>query len=272
MENFQLQLFLKILGIGSASGILYLNQSLFIISDNSTYLYEYKIENDTLQKHTLVENPQENIPKKEKLDFEVLAQKNNKLHILGSGSKEKRNKKIKYNIENQKVKSKDISKLYQKCIKKANINEEDLNIEGCVIHQHITLFFQRGNGAQGKNGIFIIENKRKVKDFVSIKLPKIQNIEATFTDAILVDDKIYFLAAVENSNSTYNDGEILGTFLGILDFKKLELEKTILISEKNKFEGIAFYQQSNSELEFLVCEDADNEVLESLIYKIVLKK
>ncbi len=270
MENFQLQVFLKIMGIGSASGLLFQNQSLFIISDNSTYLYEYQLKNNSLQKHPLVDNPQENIIKKEKLDFEVLAHKKNKLHIFGSGSKKNRNKILKFNLENQKTKSKDASKLYEKFIKKAAINEDELNIEGCVFHENYTYFFQRGNGSQAKNGIFVVKNKKKVKLFQNIELPLVQNIEASFTDAVLVGDKIYFLAAVENSNSTYNDGEILGTFLGIIAIENLVLEKTILISNHQKFEGITLFNQSNDALEFLLCEDADSTVLESQIYKLTV--
>ena len=69
MEKFQLALLLKIAGIGSASGLLYQDNKLYIISDNSNYLYEYKISEETLNKIALTENPQENIPKKEKPDF-----------------------------------------------------------------------------------------------------------------------------------------------------------------------------------------------------------
>ena len=69
MEKFQLSVLFKIIGIGSASGILYHNDLLYVISDNSTYLYEYNIPNEKLNKIPLVEYPQENIPKKDKPDL-----------------------------------------------------------------------------------------------------------------------------------------------------------------------------------------------------------
>ena len=50
MENFQLSLFLKIIGIGSASGLVYQNDTLYVISDSSSYLYEYKIPEEKLNK------------------------------------------------------------------------------------------------------------------------------------------------------------------------------------------------------------------------------
>ena len=60
MEQLQLQLFLQIIGIGSASGLLFKDNSLFLISDNSTYLYEYNLDSNELNKIALVEKPEEN--------------------------------------------------------------------------------------------------------------------------------------------------------------------------------------------------------------------
>ena len=69
MENFQLSLLFNIIGIGSASGLVYLDDKLYIISDSSSYLYEYHISDSKLNKIALVENPQENIAKKDKPDY-----------------------------------------------------------------------------------------------------------------------------------------------------------------------------------------------------------
>ena len=50
------------------------------------------------------------------------------------------------------------------------------------------------NGATAKNGIIIINDNIKCHtELVEVRLPKIKHVEATFTDAILVDNKIYFL-------------------------------------------------------------------------------
>jgi len=70
MKKFQLDLFAKIIGISSASGLIYKNNSLYIISDNSNYLYEYVISTADLQKHLLFENADvnENVPKNIKPD------------------------------------------------------------------------------------------------------------------------------------------------------------------------------------------------------------
>ena len=85
MKNFQLNEFLHIKGIGSASGLIYYQNVLFIISDNSTFLYQYIIDKKLVLKFPLVDNPQENIPKKDKLDLEALTHFGNQLFIFGSG-------------------------------------------------------------------------------------------------------------------------------------------------------------------------------------------
>ena len=86
MENFQLQLLLKIVGLGSASGLLYSNTILLAIGDYSSFLYEYNFTNKQLVKHPILENASENIIKKLKPDFEAITQFENNIYIFGSGS------------------------------------------------------------------------------------------------------------------------------------------------------------------------------------------
>ena len=82
MELFTLELLHKITGIGSASGLVYKDNSLFIISDNSSFLYKFCLQEKELTKIPLLANAQENIPKKDKFDFESLTLKGNELHLL----------------------------------------------------------------------------------------------------------------------------------------------------------------------------------------------
>ena len=114
MHQFTLEILFKIIGIGSASGLLLNNDSLFIISDNSTFLYEYSIAKKEYTKIKLLENSQENIPKKQKLDFESITQKGKELYIFGSGAKPKRERQLIYHLKNQKTEEKDLTLFYQK--------------------------------------------------------------------------------------------------------------------------------------------------------------
>jgi hypothetical protein len=274
MEKFQLSVLFKIIGIGSASGLVYHENKLYIISDNSTFLYEYKILNKRLDKIALVENPQDNIIKKEKPDFESITLKGNNLVLLASGSTDKRNKLFKYNINSKKIKEKSFEEFYRKLKSELEIKEDELNIEGLIITDKKILLFQRGNGGNSKNGIIYADDELdnpKFK-FIPFELPNIKNVETTFTDAILVEDKIYFLAAAEDTSSTYDDGEVLGSIVGSIDFKTMKLESTILISDKHKFEGLTVYKKTATQLELLLCEDTDTEVLVTDIYSLIIKR
>ena len=275
MEQFTTELFQTIIGIGSASGLVYKDNVLFIISDNSSFLYEYQVEENQLSKIKLFEDAQENIPKKNKFDFESLALKGNKLHLLGSGSTSKREKRITYNLVTAAIAEKDLSKLYKNLKQNCSIADDELNIEGALFVNEKWLLFQRGNGANSKNGIFKLNNKlnkNSTTEYIPVQLPKIKHIETTFTDAILVDDKIYFLATAEDCNSTYDDGEILGSIIGRIDSITFEIEFTQKISDNHKFEGLTLYKKTENEIQFLICEDNDTHILETNIFKLTFNK
>ena len=273
MENFKIKSEFNIAGISCASGLVYRGNSLFIISDNSSFLYEYHLLEKELTIIKLYVDSQENIPKKDKYDFESIALKGNKLHLFGSGSTSKREKGITYNLKTKTIEEKDLSKLYKNIKQTNSISDEDLNIEGALFHNEKWHLFQRGNGANSRNGIAVLNDNfddNGTIDFIPIQLPKIKHVETSFTDAILVEDKIYFLATAEDTSSTYYDGEILGSIIGGMNSKTFEIEFTKKITDTNKFEGLTLYSKTNDNIEFLLCEDNDSEVLESTIYKLVL--
>lgn len=275
MEKFQLTVLFKIIGIGSASGLVYQDNSIYIISDNSTYLYEYNIQEEKLNKIALTENPRENIAKADKPDFESIALYKDHLSIFGSGSTENRNMIAMYHLKNKKTAVKSMVPVYSQIKLQNNFKDNELNIEGFVNAGKFTYYFQRGNGQNGKNGVFYTERKDEMKipdfKFIAFDLPKIKNVAATFTDAVIVDDKIYFLASAEDTNSTYEDGEVLGSLIGTIDLKTMKLESTLQISDKNKFEGLTLYQKTANQIEFLLCEDTDSDIMETNIYKLVIR-
>jgi len=273
MNKTKLENHLKIIGVGSASGLFLIDNSLYIIADNSTFLYKYSLPKKELTKIPVLANAEENIPKKDKLDFESIAIKGNKLHLLGSGSTANRQKKFTYNLETAQVSEKDLSILYQNLKETAAISDEELNIEGALFCAENWLLFQRGNGVNSRNGIFTINSLKTPADveFKKVSLPKIQHIETSFTDAVLVEDKIYFLATAENTTSTYDDGEILGSIIGRMNQDTFEIEWTQKISDSQKFEGLTLFHKSETEIQFLICVDNDTEVLETTIYKLSIR-
>ena len=273
MENFKLTNFFTIKGISAASGLVYSQNVLFVISDSSSFLYQYDIDKKLLLKFPLVKEAKENIEKAKKLDLESITQHGNQLIMLGSGSTQKHNTMFSLDLGSDTLQTQDLTALYQNLKTVGSFSDDQLNIEGAIYAHQTMLLFQRGNSKNSRNGIFIIPNNQEDGiRFVPISLPTLDDIETTFTDAILVNDKIYFLACAENTESTYEDGEVLGTILGVMHAPTFEIIDVQLLSEHQKFEGITLYKESENEIEFLLCEDNDTETLETTIYQLTLKK
>jgi hypothetical protein len=274
--NKELQMYAKIKGIGSASGLFLKGNLLYLIGDNSAYLYEYNTKSKTLNKIELLKGLKiaQNIQKVEKPDFEVLCHFKNTLYVLGSGSTPKRNLMITYHLDTKKIVQHDLSSFYAKVKSSCKIDDDNLNIEGAIFDGVNWFLFNRGNGNAKKNGVVKIYGSDLTKatriEFTSIVLLKTDQKLISFTDAILYKNQIYFIAAAEDTTSTYHDGEILGSYIGSLNAATLSLSFIKQISSNQKFEGISFFKENTPNLEFLVCEDRDTEILETVIYKLVI--
>ncbi|MHA3788059.1 DUF6929 family protein [Flavobacterium hauense] len=281
MQKFQLELFLHIIGIGSASGLLLNGTNLYLVSDNSHILYDYNLTDKKLDKINIApqgyNGPLENVPKKEKADYEALTSIGEELYLFGSGSTAKRNTILHVDAQSKKVHPPiDATELYLAMQDFGEINPDNFNIEAVANDGSNWYVFNRGNGPKGQNGVFTMTGdiNETAFQFVynEVKLPKINGAPSSFTDAIFVDDKLYFLAAAEKTTSTYKDGEVAGTLIGRMDPESMEVEFTEVISTKNKFEGITLFKKNGNKLEFLLCEDTDSDAAESDIYKLTLEK
>lgn len=277
MNSFTLELLFHIIGIGSASGLFLKENSLYIIGDNSSYFYEYEIKSSGLKRYALSEYPTENIEKKLKPDFEALSYYQNSFYLFGSGSTKNRNKMIQLNADTkERVSSLDLSPLYKRMQMLADLNTENFNIEGVIHTGDAWYFFNRGNGNSGKNIVFTLHdkllNQKSEITYTELKLPEIKGIRTGFTDAIQVGNQFYFLAAAEDTNSTYNDGELLGSIIGCIDIKNMEITFTQKISDRHKFEGLTLSDNRENELSFYLCEDNDSDQLQAAIYLLKLKR
>lgn len=276
MHKSDVAVFAKVKGVGSASGLFFAQDLLYIIGDNSGYLYAYHIADQKLDRIQLLlgQSLLENIPKKDKPDFEVLCHHDGVLYILGSGSETNRNLMIEYHLQTKEIVRHDLSALYHNIKQTTLIDDANLNIEGAIFTGEEWFLFNRGNGNAAKNGIIKVVGEHLLKagkiEFFPIVLQKTNHVVASFTDAILHQGQIYFIAAAEDTTSTFNDGEILGSYIGSIDAKTLRLNYTKKIAEHQKFEGISFFKQDASGIEFLLCEDRDTEKLETIIYSLTI--
>lgn len=276
MKRFSLELLYHIVGIGSASGIFYKADTVFIVSDSGGYLYTYDTKTRQLDQTALIEGDVlENIPKRIKPDFEAIAECEGKLCIFGSGSTEARNRMVEFDpLKKQVACTLNLTPLYLQMQRESHISADDFNLEGAVYRDQNWYFFQRGNGLSGKNGIFTVQGKldgdRWGVSFREIELPEIGGVPVSFTDAVLVNDSVWFLATAEDTKSTYDDGEVVGSLVGKMDLETMAVAYWEQITDTQKFEGIAFHSQTADGIAFLLCEDNDSNYLESDVFLLVV--
>jgi len=270
MNTLLLKLLFTIQGVGAASGLIYNDGQLYVISDNSNYLYHYSIDQQTLNQTLLIDRSiNVDVPKKKKADLEAMTVSDSTLYIIGSGSSAKRNTLLNYHLGTDKTTTINIRRVYQSLRKTYSIAKEDFNIEGALFVNDELWLFNRGNGPSQQNGIFILSRDTfSPKAFHKVALPSLDNVPLGFTDAIWVDGKVYFTAAAEGGGSSYHDGGIRGTVLGCLNPETMQTEYTEIISKTQKFEGITVFKKTASRVEFLLCEDPDNGSNTSAIYRL----
>lgn len=273
IKDFILEIAFTLIGIGAASGILYHEDSIYVISDDSNYLYRYRISTHTINETLLINdgNTAVQLSKSKKRDFEAITVDGDRFHIYGSGSSDngKRNMHIAVtNNEHPRVEQEDFTFLYRRLQARFSIPVDDFNIEGAIHHHGTVFLFNRGNGPLGANGIFRLSQQDTA--FIPIDLPRLGGVGTGFTDAILLENTIYFLAAAEDNRSVYQDGAIRGTLLGTLSYPDLELQSCIQLSDSHKFEGIALLDDQAGTRSFLLCEDPDNGTLRSTVYKLTI--
>jgi hypothetical protein len=78
-----------------------------------------------------------------------------------------------------------------------------------------------------------------------------KGVRTCFTDAVLVDEKIYFLATAENTAYAYDD-EILGSLIGRIDIETMKIDFTKKLAP-NKFEGLTLFSKNKNQIQFLIC-------------------
>jgi len=218
-------------GIPSASGIVKSADKYYIIGDDSPFLFMLNEEFKTISQIRLIDSTnslKNRLIKSEKPDFETLEMvSENEIVVFGSGSKSpQRNIFVRILLEEPYIIEKfDISNLYSNLNDLPIFMDSELNIEATAFYNnHLFLFNRR------KNLIIRFEYETllayikgeiafpvpEIKQYI---LPQINGVESGFSGATALKDlpKIIFTASVENTDNAYDDGEILGSFIGVID-------------------------------------------------------
>ena len=225
-------------GIPSASGVEAYANRIYVIGDDSPFLYELDTSLKQCQQIRLFPDstePGARIPKARKPDFESMLILEPaavpELFVFGSGSKSperERGFRVPLAGSHRYVPSEfSLSTLYDAFRKHPDITGSGtLNIEGAAATSDHVIFLQRKSGNSRNAAILIaklafagwLEHPNIVPPFsiLSFDLPLLQNVPAGFSGITHATGTPNFLfsASAENTDNAIDDGTILGSLIG----------------------------------------------------------
>ncbi len=250
--------------VSAASGLVLVDGRFHVVADDELSLFSFsksgprKFEKQKLFPGTL---PREKLKRKAlKPDLESLIYVSSLKEIICVPSGSKENRVWGAGVSNQgAVRKLDFSQLYRKL----RMKFRELNIEGAVLVGERVRLFQRGNGKCAENATIDVEWKsgkmfseefslRKIREY---DLGHVKGVPYTFTDAGVSGRSIWFLAVAEDTENPVLDGEILGSFLGRMNFDG-KILSTHPLNVKSKPEGLCI----SGSYFYLVTDDDDRSV------------
>lgn len=267
--------------VPSASGITKTKNGIYIIGDNTPWIYKISTDLEVIEKLPILNDFSDSIiPKNIKPDFEAITEvewgQTKELFIFGSGSKSpQRNILIGIEFgEDTKVNTYDLTEFYNTIKSSTKLDENNLNIEAAAANEKNLFLFNRGENMilKYKLSEFIdyIKNKGAcpIPNYYTIILPRFNGVYAGFSGASFIpnEEKIIFTASLENTNNPIDDGEILGSYIGAIMLKEIKNDyqpDCILISNnkqplKIKVESIEVMSNNDTlGIEILLVTDND---------------
>lgn len=279
--------FVELAEIPSASGVEVVDSEIWMVGDDSPYLFQYDKELNLIEKFKISEADSmvnNRVLKTIKADFESIARKGDSLLILGSGSvKNTRDTLVIFSLNQKNVINKiNIRSIFDK-YKLIGKADTEVNFEGLAISSNKIYFFNRGN-ISDQNDVLIISidqfdsflNKKVISDktIQNFKLPQINDFTSGFSGACLSEDEkyLYFTSSVEATTDVYHDGEVLGSFIGRIELESNEI-KFWPLKENNEFvitklESISIMENTEEFIKFVCTSDNDDGT--SGVYQIKL--
>jgi hypothetical protein len=266
--------------ISAASGLALSSKFLFCIADDLNTLAKFNIEKDLpgeIISLGLPELPADKTQtKKYKPDFEsILKISKDSIILLPSGSGDLRNTAVLFNPD--RIFSFSLKLLFAELSKSI----PELNIEGAIMTGSEIILFQRGNGKNAQNSVITLSAEiflhemdtemsitgKSIKKIQNVYLNTLNNVPLSFTDACLRGDRIYFLAAAENSASTWEDGEFSGAIIGEINTAGHIISRHSL-EIAHKPEGLEYHPEKDI---FLICTDSDDPDIPGMLYSLEAK-
>lgn len=229
-------------GLVSASGMEKKSGNYYVVSDDSPWFYVLDDNYQIIRKYLIHDLSYEGvmrIPGELKPDYEAVVEYkwgSKDLLIFGSGSGPNRKDMVRLDFTSRgyDVNHYTLEHLYNLIMEQGNIPPEKLNIEGAVSwRDHIVLLNRETNQLilitkyAFERFMKYDEDKQARKkidiDFYPFELPIVGGVQARFSDGMKIkgENDMVFTATLERRNEATNDGEILGSYVGIIPLKKI---------------------------------------------------
>lgn len=218
----------------SGSGMVIYNGYAFIISDDAPWLFKIDLSSKEYSSIPLIDADitLSRIKKKHKPDYEALCMlpigKKDHLLAFGSGSRSPtRDSLLIISLEDPTQQKKiSLSGLYESL---RSGNNKTINIEGAVTNAEDIFLMDREHNLIHQFSItdfldFIEDNGTPSPTPRTHSLTFPGEAGARMSGGCLLDNKtMLFCASVENTADAINDGEIYGSFIGLMDIQEMQL-------------------------------------------------
>jgi hypothetical protein len=275
----------KTIDYPSGSALEFYKNSLYVIGDDINCIHCLDENWNEIKQLKLFEYDGVRIPKPEKPDLECATIIGDMLYVVGSGSKSpQRDVAFLINLSDNKIKKISTAAFYS-IFRDRNLIAE-MNIEGFTDCKDKLLFFNRGN-TQQPNQLIITDQKILKKQFpdrfkvMPITIGKLNEINLGISGACYDEksDILLLTASAEDTSNAYDDGEIIGSVIGVVynAYQKLNNQEIVIdelieldavnpVFVKQKIESICITKQI--EKKYTCTLVADNDDGKSVLFDV----
>jgi hypothetical protein len=276
----------------SGSGIEFFENRLYLAGDDASELLVMNKRWKEKERVMLFASAEERIPKKKKADLEastiIFIDNAPHLLLLGSGSREPRNKAILFNLSSKEINIIDIGLFYQRL---ANSGIPDLNIEGAALVNNMLVLANRGNKSNPSNHLVVTDPffwRQQETAPIRLHLLNFEPYKGSIGLSGLCyapdHEQLWFTTSMEDTNNSYDDGKIGNSYLGMVENivrklgrpnERLTINELVDLpaTDKNftgyKIESLCMQSEKDHNIKMHLV--ADNDTGKSHLFKIQLK-
>lgn len=292
-EKYTLTAYTRLTHFPSGSAIEFKRDFFYLAGDDANYLLKLDKDWKAVDSIVLSTNPGKRISKNVKPDIEAttfLFGSRNNLFLVGSGSLSPfRDSMIVMNVDSNQKTIYPLSVFHQR-LKRAGINE--INIEGAASTPWGLILSNRGNNKYRKNHLVFTSNDFfEDQQDAEFRISTI-GVNADTTVAFTgisglcysgVSDRLLLTVSTEDTESSYQDGEIGKSYLWIVEdisskrrFMGMNPNQVIdLVKIDKRFigqkiESVSITHETNKILEVVLVADNDNG--ETGLFKLLIQK